>query len=60
MLTLHARVKSINATVMGTQILVGGRWSNLGPESGSGSRTVSGMNSHKSERNSCHAENWLV
>ena len=26
----------------------------------SGSRTVSGMNSHKAERNGCHAENWLV
>ena len=32
----------------------------LGPERRSGSRTVSGMNSHKAERNGCHAENWLV
>ena len=32
----------------------------VGPERRSGSRTVSGMNSHKAERNGCHAENWLV
>ena len=61
MFILHAHVKSINATVMGTQILVGGEAEqHLGPERRSGSRTVSGMNSHKAERNGCHAENWLV
>ena len=29
MFILHAHVKSINATVMGTQILVRGRWSSF-------------------------------
>ena len=57
MFILHAHVESIYATVMGSLILVEGRWSNVWDL---GSRTVSGMNSHKTERNGCHAENWLV
>ena len=62
MFILHAHVKSIYATVMGSLILVyrGEVEQHLGPERRSGSRTVSGMNSHKAERNGCHAENWLV
>ena len=47
MFILHAHAKSINATVMGTQILVGGEVEqHLGPERRSGSRTVSGMKTH--------------
>ena len=56
MFILHAHVKSINATVMGIREVE----QHLGPERRSGSRTVSGMNSHKAERSGCHAENWLV
>ena len=54
MFILHAHVKSIYATVMGSLILVEVE-QHLGPERRSGSRTVSGMNSHKAERNGCHA-----
>ena len=61
MFILHAHVKIIYATVMGSLILVEGRWSNTWDlKGGVGNRTVSGMNSHKAERNGCHAENWLV
>ena len=61
MFILHAHVKSINATVMGTQNFCRGEVEqHLGPERRSGSRTVSGMNSHKADRNGCHAEKWLV